>query len=116
MGRGAIMFLCLMTGIFPGKALAQAASGLSPPAGDARSQKAVIGQSVKHNILEVEKVMGEIHQLMFQGQFTPRQATEVSEMMTRLGVMMQEMSRPQGEKLAEKHEQELKEIRRRIEV
>ena len=83
MGRGAIMFLCLMTGIFPGKALAQAASGLSPPAGDARSQKAVIGQSVKHNILEVEKVMGEIHQLMFQGQFTPRQATEVSEMMTR---------------------------------
>jgi hypothetical protein len=114
--RLGILCLCLLIGTFADKTLAQPAGVPSPPEGKHLAQKQVIGQGVKHNFVSIEKVMREIHQLMFQGQFTPKQDTEVSEMMTRLGIMMQEMSGSRGEKLAEKHEQELLEIRRRIEI
>lgn len=110
------MLMCLMAGAFIGIAVAQPASGPNSQQVSERGRQSVIGPGLQHNIVAIEKVMGEIHQLMFQGQFTPRQATEVTEMMTRLGVMMQEMGGPGGEKLAEKHEQQLREIRRRIEI
>jgi hypothetical protein len=114
--RRVIPLICLVASVYAGLALAQPAGSPAPQVQGDRASQTIIGPGVKHNIVSIEKVMREIHQLMFQGQFTPRQDTEVTEMMTRLGVMMQEMSGPQGEKLAEKHEQELKEIRRRIEI
>jgi hypothetical protein len=108
--------MCLLAGAFDVITVAQPAIGSSSQEVGERGRQSAIGPGVQDNIIATEKVMRQIHQLMFLGQFTPNQATEVTEMMTRLGVMMQEMSGPQGEKLAEKHEQELKEIRRRIEL
>jgi hypothetical protein len=114
--RQIILLICLVVSVSAGLVFAQSAGSPKLPEKGDHAGQPVIGPGVKHNIFSIEEVMREIHQLMFQGQFTPRQDTEVSEMMLRLGIMMQEMSGPQREKLARKHEQELKEIRRRIEV
>jgi hypothetical protein len=111
-----IFYICLMAWACAGLAHAQPTNASIPQQLGEPSSQPIIGPGVQHNIISIEKVMREIHQLMFQGLFTAKQATEVSNMMISLGVMMQEMSGPQGEKLAEKHEQELKEIRRRIEL
>jgi hypothetical protein len=109
-----LLCVCLLAGTFTDKTLAQP----SPSHTETKkpAPKPVIGQGVKHNLLSVAKVMQEIHQLMFQGQFTPDQDTEVSTMMIQLGKMMQEMSGPQREKLAQQHEKELQEIHRHIEI
>ena len=111
-----LLCLCLPVVIFTDTTLAQLASGPSHTETKKIAPKPLIGQGVKHNLLSVEKVMREIHQLMFQGQFTPDQDTEVSTMMIQLGKMMQEMSGPQREKLAQQHEKELQEIHRHIEI
>ncbi len=110
-----ILCMCLMVGIFAGAALAQLSGGPSPQELGDRGRQTVISPGVQHNIGTIAGMMREIHQMMHQGQFTQEQATEVSEMMTRLGAMMKEMSGPQGEQLAPKHELELEGMRRRVE-
>ncbi len=114
--RNTIFSICLMGWACAGIAHAQPAHTPVPQKLGEPGRQSIIGPGVQHNIVSIEKVMREIHQIMHQGQFTPKQDTEISDMMIRLGAMMQEMSGPQGEKLAKNHEQELKEIRRRIEI
>jgi hypothetical protein len=114
--RRGVLLLCLLVTAYAGLALAQPAGSPNPPVKSDHITQPMIGPGLKHNMVSIEKVMREIHQLMFQGLLTPQQATEVSGMMARLGIMMQEMGSPQGEKLAQKHEQQLQEIRRRIEI
>jgi hypothetical protein len=114
--RGTLLCLSLLIGTLPVIALAYPASGASSPKGKNLGQKVVIGKGVKHNLASAAKVMEEIHQLMFKGQFTPEQDSEISKMMIRLGTMMQEMSGPEREKLAPKHEQELRKIRHQLEI
>jgi hypothetical protein len=82
--------------------------------GERRGQP-VTRPGVQHNIGEIAALMRTIHQLLHLGPLTPKQATAVTEMMTRLGAMMQEMSRPHSEQLDRQHELELKEMRRRVE-
>jgi hypothetical protein len=74
-----------------------------------------IGPGVQHNMGELAAMMDELHLLMFEGPFTAKQSTEVSDMMLRVSIMMKEMSGPDRERLAAQHEQELKEMRRRVE-
>lgn len=76
----------------------------------------VIGPGVQHNMQDLAAMMDELHLLMFEGSFTDKQSTEVSNMMLRLSLMMKEMSGPDRERLAAQHEQELKEMHRRLEV
>lgn len=116
MHRSAVLLVCLMAGAFAVIAVAPPAMGAGSQAVGAPGPQSVIGPGVQHNMIATEKVMREIHQLMFLGPFTPKQATEVTEMMTRLGIIMQEMSGPRADQLAQKHAQELKEIRRQIEI
>jgi hypothetical protein len=75
----------------------------------------VIGPGVQHNLGDLAAMMDQLHLLMFEGPFTAKQSTEVSNMMLRVSIMMKEMSGPDRERLAAKHEQELKEMRRRVE-
>ncbi len=112
----ATLLVGLMAGTFTGTALAQPAAGPGKQGQKESAQPSAIGPEVWHNMVSMEKMMREIHLLMHQGLFTPRQATEVTDMMTRLDIMMHEMGGPQGEKLARQHEQELQEMRRRIEI
>jgi hypothetical protein len=77
--------------------------------------KPVIGPGVKQNIADLDLMMKDLHALMFQGPFTEQQATEVSSMMTQVSLMMKEMSGPEGERLASRNEQKLKEMRHRLE-
>ena len=81
-----------------------------------QAPKPVIGPGVQHNMADLAVMMKELHSLMFEGSFTEKQATEVSEMMTQVSVMMKEMSGPEGERLAPRNEQKLKEMRRRLET
>jgi hypothetical protein len=116
MRRSAILLVCLMAVAVTGITVAQPARGAGSQEVGERGRQPVIGPGVQNNMIATEKVMREIHQLMFLGPFTPRQATEVTDMMTRLGVIMQEMAGPQADELAKKHDQELKEIRHRIKI
>jgi len=59
-------------------------------------------------------MMKDLHILMSEGPLTPKQSMEVAEMMLQLSRMMREMSGPQGESLASRHEQGLKAMRRRV--
>jgi hypothetical protein len=113
---GALLCLSLLIGTLPLTVLTQPASGASSPKDKKPGQQELIGEGVRHNLLSIEKVMVEIHQLMLKGQFTPEQDSEISKMMIQLGTMMQEMSGPQCDKLAPKHEQELQKIRHRLEI
>jgi hypothetical protein len=116
MVRNTIFSICLMASALAGITFAQPAGGPSPQKLGQPGHQSIIGPGVQHNIGSVEKVMLEIHQIMHQGPLTPKQDTEISNMMIRLGAMLQEMSGPQREGLAQRHEQELREIRRRLEV
>lgn len=75
----------------------------------------VIGPEVQHNMRDLAAMMKELHLLMFEGPFTAQQSTEVSNMMLRVSIMMKEMSGPDRDGLAARHEQELKEMHRRVE-
>jgi hypothetical protein len=81
-----------------------------------KAPKPVIGPGVQHNMADLTLMMKELHGLMFEGPFTEKQATEVSAMMTQVSVMMKEMSGPEGERLAAQNEQNLKEMRHRLEI
>jgi len=70
---------------------------------------------VQHNMRDLAAMMKELHLLMFEGPFTAQQSTEVSNMMLRVSIMMKEMSGPDRDGLAARHEQELKEMHRRVE-
>ena len=76
----------------------------------------VIGPGVQHTMGDLAAMMDELHLLMFEGPFTAKQSTEVSDMMLRVSIMMKEMSGPDRERLAPQHEQDLKEMRRRLEI
>jgi hypothetical protein len=114
--RVAILCLCLLAGLLAVNAVAQPAGGTGAAAVKDHGPQQVLGPGVRQNVVSIEKVMGEIHRLMSQSALTPQQATEVSNMLVRLGFMMQEMSGPQREKLAPRNERELQEIRRKIET
>lgn len=64
----------------------------------------------------LKSMMKDLHHLMLEGHFTDKQATEVTEMMNRVSAMEKETSTPQGDQLVAKHEQELKEMHRRLEI
>ena len=112
--RVALLCLCLLFGIFADNARAQSAGG--PAEVKDHGPQQVFGPGVRQNVVSIEKVMGEIHQLMSHSELTAQQATEVSNMLLRLGFMIQEMSGPQREKLAPRNARELQEIRRKIEA
>ena len=114
--RVAILCLCLLFGLFAGIAMAQSVGGPGSAEVKDHGPKQVFGPGVRQNVVTIEKVMGEIHQLMSHSELTAQQATEVSNMLLRLGFMIQEMSGPQREKLAPRNERELQEIRRKIEA
>ena len=73
----------------------------------------LISPGMQHNMGTIAGMMKEIHLLLHQ-HLTPKQNEQISEMMIRLGAMMKEMSGPQGEQMARRHEQELKEMRRLV--
>lgn len=110
--RVAILCLCLLVGLLADNVVAQSAGG--PAEVKDHGSKQVFGPGVRQNVVSIEKVMGEIHQLMSHSELTAQQATEVSNMLLRLGFMIQEMSGPQREKLAPRNERELQAIRRKI--
>jgi hypothetical protein len=114
--RVAILCVGLLCGLLAGKGMAQSAGGTGTAEVKDHGPQQVLGPGVRQNVVSIEKVMGEIHQLMSHSALTPQQATEVSNMLLRLGFMMQEMSGPQREKLAPQNERELQEIRRKIET
>jgi hypothetical protein len=110
----AILCLCLLVGLWADNAVAQSVGG--PAEVKSHGPKQVFGPGVRQNVVSIEKVMGEIHQLMSHSELTAQQATEVSNMLLRLGFMIQEMSGPQREKLAPRNERQLQAIRRKIEA
>lgn len=75
-----------------------------------------IGPGVKNNMGDLAAMMKDLHLLMFDGTLTAKQSTEVSRMMNRVSVMIKEMSGPDRERLASRHKEELKEMRRRLEM
>ncbi len=81
-----------------------------------QAPKPVIGPGVQKNIADLDRMMKDLHSLMFAGTFTEKQATEVSAMMTQVSSMMKEMSGPEGERLAAQNEQKLNEMRQRLEI
>jgi uncharacterized protein YicC (UPF0701 family) len=80
-----------------------------------KAPKPVIGPGVQQNIAQLDSMMKDLHALMFQGPFTEKQATEVSQMMTQVSHMMKQMSGPEGERLASQNEQKLKEMQQELE-
>lgn len=112
MQPGAILLVLLMASAGPGPALAQTAGGAAnTPAGP----QAPAAQGLRHNTGAMAEMMHDIHQMLHLGPLTPKQAEQLSEMMTRLGVMMQEMSRPQSEKYQDQHQRQLEEMKTRLE-
>jgi hypothetical protein len=116
MVRNTIFSICLMAWAWAGIAHAQPAHAPVPQKPAELGRQSIIGPGVQHNIASVEEVMREIQQIMHQGPLTPKQDTEISDMMIRLAAMLKAMSGPQREDLAQRHEQELQAMRRRLEV
>jgi hypothetical protein len=86
-----------------------------PSYGQTGFEQPLTDPQIQHNMGTISGMMQEIHLIMHQGHLTPKQAGEISEIMTRLAAMMKEMSGPQAEQLAPGHERELQEIRRLLE-
>lgn len=111
-----VLILVLLAGGFPGVAYPQSTRDSNPSAKSVRAKQAVISPGVKHNIGDIAAMMLTIHKMLLLGPLTRKQAAEVTEMMTQLGIMMKEMSRPHGEQLDRQHERKLEEMRRRVEI
>lgn len=111
----AILLIFLLVSASPGEGLAQTTKGLKATEATVQGQQAPVPPGLQHNVGTLAGMMRDIHQLLHQGPLTPKQAQQVSDMMTRLGVMMQEMSGPQAEKYQSSHQRQLEEMKTQLE-
>lgn len=111
----AILLIFLMASAGPGPALAQTSSGSKAPEATVPGRQAPAAPGLQHNMGTLAEMMRDIHQLLHQGPLTPKQAGQVSDLMTRLGVMMQEMGGPQAEKYQGRHQRQLDEMKTQLE-
>jgi hypothetical protein len=104
-----------MASVSPEKTLAQSEKGSNRPEAAAPGRQAPAAPGSQHNMRPLTEIMRKIHQLLHQGPLTPKQTGQVSDLMTRLGVMMQEMSGPQAEKYQSQHQRQLDEMKNQLE-
>jgi len=110
---GKIILIFLMVSASPGEGLAQAAPGSKAPR-TVRGMQAASPPGLQHNMGALAGMMRDIHQLLHQGPLTSQQSQQVSDIMTRLGVMMQEMSGPQAERYQSRHQRQLEEMKAQL--
>lgn len=109
----AILFIFLMASAFP--VLAQNSKGPNAPAATVQGRQAPAPPGLQHNVGTLAEMMRDIHQMLHSGPLTPKQAEQVSEIMTRLGVMMKEMSGPQADRFQSRHQRQLQEMKTQLE-
>lgn len=115
MRLGAILLIFLMANVFPHPVFARASGGSNAPEATARSQQAPSPPGLQHNVGTLAEMMRDIHRMLHSGPLTPKQAEQVSDIMTRLGVMMKEMSGPQAERFQSQHQRQLQEMKMQLE-
>lgn len=114
MRRRAVLLIFLMASVSMQPALARTSSDSNAPAATAPGRQAQSSPGLQHNVGTLAKMMRDIHQMLHLGPLTPKEAGEVSDIMTRIGVMMKEMSGPQAEKYQSQHERELQEMKKQL--
>jgi hypothetical protein len=75
----------------------------------------MMNQGMMDNMGMMSNLMGQMHQMMRQGNLNPQQQREMLDMMNRLGGMMQEMSRPETEATQARQHHRLEQMQRRLE-
>lgn len=94
--------------------------GLPPTSAPSREQHGSGPQpftdpDLPHTVGTMAGMMRDIHQMLHLGPLTPKEAQQVSDIMTRLGIMMQEMSGPQADKYRSQHQRQLEEMKTQLE-
>ncbi len=110
-----ILLIFLMASAGPQPGLTQTSGGPDVPQVKAQGLQASAAPSLQHDVGVMAEMMRDIHQLLHQGPLTPKQAGQVSDIMTRLGVMMQEISGPRAEKYQSQHQRQLQEMKKQLE-
>ena len=109
MRRAAIILMVLTIlslGLLPTSAPSQEEHGSGPPS--------FTDSGLSHNVGTLAEMMRDIHQMLHLGPLTPDEAQQVSIIMRRIGVMMQEMGNPQAERFQSRHQWELQEMKRHL--
>ena len=114
MRREAIFLIFLIASASPRLGLAQTSGGSKAPEATGRGQQAMAAPGLQHNIGTLAEMMRDFHQLLHLGPLTPKQAGQLSDIMTRLGVMMQEMGGPDAEKYQSLHQRQLEEMKNAV--
>lgn len=107
-----IFIAALVVMAAPPPAFAQGQTG-SGPASTGPSQPG-ISQGTRHSVGTIAGMMKEIHLLLHQAPLTPEQARQVTEMMTTIGIMLQEMRGPLTETKEAQHRQQLRELEEQL--
>ncbi|MEW6657276.1 MAG: hypothetical protein AB1424_01320 [Thermodesulfobacteriota bacterium] len=112
---GAMFLIFLLVSASLGSGNAQISKGSSAPEAAGRGQPAPAPPGLQHNVGAMAELMGDIHRMLHLGPLTPQEAGEVSDIMTRLGIMMKEMSGPQAERFQSRHQRQLQEMKKQVE-
>lgn len=115
MRLGAIFLIFLMASVFPRLVLAQASGGSDAPEATVQDRQAPATPGLQHNVGTLAEMMRDIHRMLHSGPLTPKQAEQVSDIMTRLGFMMKEMSGPQADRFQSRHQRQLQEMQTQLE-
>jgi hypothetical protein len=94
-------------------AIASPRPGLARTAGGLHAPEAM-PSGLPHNIGAMAELMRNIQQMLRLGPLTPQEAGQVSDIMTRLGVMMKEMSGPRAETYQSQHQLQLQEMKAQL--
>jgi hypothetical protein len=113
MRRRAVLLILLMASVSIQPALSQTASDSNAPA-TTLARQAQVSPVLQHNVGTLAEMMRDIHLLLHLGPLTQKEAGDLSDIMTRIGVMMKEMSGSQAEKFQSRHERELQKMKKQL--
>lgn len=113
MRRGAIILILMWASASPGTGLAQTSVGSNAPEAAARGRQSA-PPGLEHSVGTMAELMRDIHRMLHLGPLTPKEAGQVSDIMTRLGIMMKEMTGPEPERFQSQHQRQLQEMKAQL--
>jgi hypothetical protein len=111
MRRGIVVILAVALLMVPGTLMAQMRGG---PGSHMMGPGYMMGPGMQQNFGTMYNMMGQMHQMMGYGNWTPAQQREMYQLMNQMGTMMQQWGGPQGPQMQGQYGQQLQQMQQRL--
>jgi hypothetical protein len=110
MRRGIVIILAVALLMVPGTLMAQM-RGTGP---HMMGHGYMMGPGMQQNFGTMYNMMGQMHQMMGYGNWTPAQQREMYQLMNQMGTMMQQWHGPQNPQMQRQYRQQLRQMQQRL--